>query len=113
MSPAGALARTDTFSREERESYMHRTGLIAAIIVLWSWGIFSATGAAAEPELPIKDLIRRVQQELISSQATRESSGQQPLFQIDKLRIEINFVVTKTTNAKGELDFKTGYSRRR
>lgn len=51
--------------------------------------------------LSIKRLLQKVRQELIESQKETEKSGQKALFVVDRLDLEINFVVTKTTEAQG------------
>ena len=86
---------------------MNKKRMVAIMMVLWSSGLFASAVAAAEPaSLSIKELVRRVQTELIASEAERQASKQEPLFEVEKLTIEINFVVTRTTNAKGGFDFK-------
>jgi hypothetical protein len=54
----------------------------------------------------IKDLIRQVQKELVESQREREAAAEDPIFRVDGLTIEANFVVSRTGGAKGGLDFK-------
>jgi hypothetical protein len=54
-----------------------------------------------EQSLSIKELIRRVQRELIASQKEREAANEEALFQVDKLDLEVHFVVTKSTKAEG------------
>ena len=84
---------------------MNRKRLAMMVCMLWSWGAFASVVAAAEPEsVSVKDLIHRVSQDLIESQTEREKSGRKPLFEVETLTIEINFVVTTTTDAKGEID---------
>ncbi|HSK74544.1 MAG TPA: trypco2 family protein [Pyrinomonadaceae bacterium] len=56
--------------------------------------------------LSLKELIRRVQQELVDSQKEREEKGDDALFEVEKLTLEVNFVVTRSNDAKGSLDFK-------
>ena len=86
---------------------MDRKRLVMTVFMYWSWGVFASVVAAAEPNsLSIKDLIFRVQQELIESQTERTKSGREPLFEVETLTIEINFVVTTTTDAKGGIDLK-------
>jgi hypothetical protein len=60
----------------------------------------------APGSLFIKDLIRRVDSELRESQAEREASGQAAIFAVEKLTLEVNFVVTESAQGKGGLDFK-------
>lgn len=48
----------------------------------------------------IKDVIRKVQQELAESQKEREDKGEPPLFEVESLELEIHFVARKTTDAK-------------
>jgi hypothetical protein len=86
---------------------MNRKRLAMMVFMLWSWGAFASVVAAAEPEsVSVKDLIHRVSQDLIESQTEREKSGRKPLFEVETLTIEINFVVTTTTDAKGEIDLQ-------
>jgi hypothetical protein len=54
-----------------------------------------------EQSLSIKELIRRVQRELIASQKEREAANEEALFQVDKLDLEVHFVVTKSSKAEG------------
>jgi hypothetical protein len=56
--------------------------------------------------LSLKQLIRRVTQELVESQREREESGGPALFEVEKLTLEVNFVVTKSKSAKGGFDFR-------
>lgn len=51
-------------------------------------------------QLQIKDVIHKVQQELIDSQKERRDLGMSPLFEVDSLEIEIHFVVQQQTDAK-------------
>lgn len=51
-------------------------------------------------QLQIKDVIRKVQQELIDSQKERREQGMSPLFEVDSLEIEIHFVVQQQSEAK-------------
>jgi hypothetical protein len=63
-------------------------------------------GFTASRSLFIKDLIRRVHQELLESQKEREECGEVAIFEVEKMTIEVNFVVTDSKEAKGGLDFK-------
>jgi hypothetical protein len=54
----------------------------------------------------IKDLIRRVHQELIESRQEREASGEAAIFEVEKMTIEVNFVAIQSKEAQGGLDFK-------
>ena len=54
----------------------------------------------------IKELIRRVHQELLESQEEREKSNQAPLFKVEEMTIEVNFVAIESKEMKGGLDFK-------
>jgi len=54
----------------------------------------------------VKDLIRRVHQELLESQQEREKSGEHPIFEVESLTIEVNFVIVQSKEAKGEVGFK-------
>jgi hypothetical protein len=53
----------------------------------------------------IKDLIRHVDAELRGSQAERAESGQAPIFEVNDLVLEVNFVATKSAEAKGGIAF--------
>ena len=59
-----------------------------------------------ERNLFIKDLIRKVHTEIFESQKEREAAGQSPLFRVEKMTIEVNFVVTETGKGRGGFDFK-------
>lgn len=54
----------------------------------------------------IKELIRKVHDELIESQKEREINGIDPLFTVRDMTIEVNFIAEKSLSAKGGLDFK-------
>lgn len=56
--------------------------------------------------LQIKDLIHSVREELIASQKEREEKGLDPLFYVDNLKIEVNFVVEKTKQTSGGFNLK-------
>ena len=56
-------------------------------------------------QLQIKDVIRKVQQELIESQKEREESGILPLFEVDSLELEINFIVRQQSEGRAGLSF--------
>ena len=51
----------------------------------------------------IKDVIRKVQQELMESQKEREELEEPPLFEVEGMELEIHFVARKTTDAKAGL----------
>ncbi len=57
-------------------------------------------------KLFIAELIRKVHDELTRSQEIRESEGKEPLFVVNDLTIEVNFVATESSSKKGGLDFK-------
>jgi len=57
-------------------------------------------------EFSISSLIRKVHEELIESQKMREDAEQDPLFEVESLTIEANFVVSTTTEGKGKVDLK-------
>ncbi|MEK6283163.1 MAG: trypco2 family protein [Acidobacteriota bacterium] len=61
---------------------------------------------STESSLSLKEMIRRVQTELMESQLEREASGLPALFAVDGLTLEVNFVVTKSKGASGGFDFK-------
>jgi hypothetical protein len=54
----------------------------------------------------IKELIRRVHQELLASRQERLDSGDPPIFAVEQMTIEVNFVATRSTEGGGGLDFK-------
>jgi Trypsin-co-occurring domain 2 len=54
----------------------------------------------------IKDLIRRVHDELYESRSEREASGQDPIFEVSALTLEVNFVVVEKKGLQGGLDFR-------
>jgi Trypsin-co-occurring domain 2 len=54
----------------------------------------------------VKDLIRRVHQELLESQRERQECQDAPIFEVEKLTIEVNFVVMHSTTGHAGLDFK-------
>lgn len=53
----------------------------------------------------ISDLIRKVHEELIDSQAKREDGKMPPLFRVKELTLEVNFVVQKSAKKGGKLGF--------
>jgi len=54
----------------------------------------------------IKDLIRQVHDELLASQKERLSRDESPIFEVEKLTLEVNFIITDETEAKGGFNFK-------
>ena len=54
----------------------------------------------------VKELIRRVHQELKDSKTERERSGEPPIFEVERMTIEVNFVAIESKEAKGGLNFK-------
>jgi len=62
--------------------------------------------AEISKNLFIKDLIRRVQVELMESQKEREQNGEPAIFEVEKMTIEVNFVAIESKKAEGGLDFK-------
>ena len=59
-----------------------------------------------ENSLSLKNLIRRVQVELMESQLEREQRGEAALFKVESLTLEVNFVVTKSMGGSGGFEFK-------
>ncbi len=57
-------------------------------------------------KLNIKELIHAVRQELIDSETLRKQKNIEPLFEVDNLKIEVNFVVEKTTDTGGGINLK-------
>lgn len=66
----------------------------------------SVKDSPADGSLFIKDLIRRVHAELLESRAEREAAGEPPIFTVESLTLEVNFVAEKSKDVKGGLDFK-------
>lgn len=60
----------------------------------------------SEKPLFIKELIRQVHDELIQSQIAREDKGLPSLFEVDKLTIEANFIVTDDQEAEAGFGFQ-------
>ncbi len=56
--------------------------------------------------LSLKELINAVKRELVESQAEREESGEEARFFVDQLQLEVNFGVTRSTDAKGGISFQ-------
>lgn len=54
-------------------------------------------------ELKIKDLIHAVRQELIESENERVKKGITPLFYVENLKIEVNFVVAENVSGGGKI----------
>lgn len=54
----------------------------------------------------VKELIRRVHQELKDSKTERERGGEPPIFEVERMTIEVNFVAIESKEAKGGLNFK-------
>ena len=52
----------------------------------------------------VKELIRRVHQELKDSKAERERSGEPPIFEVERMTIEVNFVAIESKEARGGLE---------
>jgi hypothetical protein len=63
-------------------------------------------GAPTGSSLSLKGMIRKVQEELEASEEERKKSGQEALFEFDKVDLEVNFVVTKASEAKGGFSFQ-------
>lgn len=57
-------------------------------------------------DLNIKELIQTVRQELIDSENERIQKGLNPLFYVDNLKIEVNFVVEKVKKTGGKFNLK-------
>lgn len=57
-------------------------------------------------ELSIKQMIRAVTTELLSSQQERREAGDPALFEVSELSLEISFVATQSQNVGGGFDFK-------
>ncbi|MCC7505439.1 MAG: hypothetical protein IT259_09065 [Saprospiraceae bacterium] len=54
----------------------------------------------------IKDLIRLIHKELTESQSERVQNNEAPLFEVDSLTIEANFIIKEETKGKVGLSFK-------
>jgi hypothetical protein len=60
----------------------------------------------SERPLFIRELIRRVHRELLESRSEREEEGLEPIFEVQGMTIEVNFVAAESKEAKGGLDFR-------
>jgi hypothetical protein len=56
--------------------------------------------------LNLKELIHAVRQELIDSENERIDKGLSPLFKVENLKIEVNFVVEQTKKTGGKIGIK-------
>lgn len=61
---------------------------------------------SGEDSLFVRELIRRVHQELLESREERRQSGMPPIFEVERMEIEVNFVAIDSKEARGGLDFK-------
>jgi hypothetical protein len=59
-----------------------------------------------ERPLFIKELIRQVHSELYNSRNERESAGERPIFAVESLVLEVNFVAEHSKDVKGGIDFQ-------
>src|SRR5215212_9871395 len=59
-----------------------------------------------ESSLSLSEMIRAVQNELVASQQEREARGQAALLEFEKVDLEVNFVVTKESEAQGGVSFQ-------
>ncbi len=57
-------------------------------------------------DFSISSLIRSVHNELIKSQEQREAENIAPLFEVESLTIEANFIISKIKESKGKFDLK-------
>ena len=55
-------------------------------------------------KIMLKDIIRKVQTELILSQEEREKNGIDPLFEVENLEIELNFVAERSGEKNGNIN---------
>lgn len=62
--------------------------------------------SSMQESLSLAELIRAVHEELIKSQLERESDDLAPLFEVDTLELEVNFVVGETKSAEAGCDIK-------
>ena len=62
--------------------------------------------ADATKGIGLKDLIRQVHEELALSEQEREEEGLDPLFEVEGLDLELNFVVREDEAARGGIDLK-------
>lgn len=62
----------------------------------------------AQPDRPlfIRELIRRAHAELLQSRDERERAGLPPIFEVQSLTIEVNFVATESREIEGGIDFR-------
>jgi hypothetical protein len=67
----------------------------------------SSDGSAdGDRPLLLKDLISKVQQELLQSRREREERGEPPMFEVADLTLEVHFVAQQTTEVNGGIDLK-------
>jgi hypothetical protein len=59
-----------------------------------------------ENDLSIRTLVREVTRELIDSQDEREAAGDEAIFQVSGLTLEISFVATSSKKGGGGFDLK-------
>lgn len=62
--------------------------------------------AVAGNSLSIRELIRQVQLELTESQRERQARGEAALFKVEKMDLEVNFVVSRSTEGTGGFSFQ-------
>lgn len=54
----------------------------------------------------LKELIEKVQEDLLASFEAREARGDPAIFEVADLTLEVNFVVERSGDLKGGVDFK-------
>lgn len=59
-----------------------------------------------QASLSLTELLTRVRQELRESETVRIANGEEALFKVEGLTLEVNFVVTETRKGKGAVDLK-------
>ena len=64
------------------------------------------TDRPADGSVFVRELIRRVHQDLVESREERRASGSPAIFEVERLTVEVNFVAVAAKDARGGLDFK-------
>jgi len=70
------------------------------------WRLGRGSAEDLGQSLFIKDLLARVQEELRDSQREREARSEEPIFEVDRLTLEVNFVAQVDSELRGGLDLK-------
>lgn len=71
-----------------------------------SWNPKAPSAEQIGASLFLKELLARVQEELRESQSERQERGEEAIFEVDRLTLEVNFVALVDREARGGLDLK-------